>query len=378
MTKKRGHGEGTIHHDKKRGRWQAQLVLPTGKRKSLYGAKRIDVLNKLDRLKSEVAAGLHGRAEGEQTFRQFAETWLAQNTYRLRWNSVVTYRNIITNHLDIIGDVPLVKLSPAMIHAHYTRELGSISAKFLSSIHKFFHALLEHAVELEILIKNPVKKGLAPTVPERDYETLTEEQVAALLTGIQDHRFEAIIVLAFATALRISEILGLRWEELDRDSATVELTRKLLNKGHGQFVLEAPKTKVTKRTILLAPYVLTALERRCAQQEKDRSLAGRAWTNDQGLIFTTEIGTPIPSNRVLRQFRTMLKAIGASPTIRLHDLRHTTATLLIERGMPMNLVSEWLGHGSVMITMNLYAHVTPKLRTSALETITALLPSPAR
>jgi integrase len=163
--------------------------------------------------------------------------------------------------------------------------------------------------------------------------------------------------------MRQGEILGLGWEDTDLDEGTVRV-RRTLTLARGGPRLAEPKTRGSRRQIRLTVRAVEALGRHWERQGAERAAAGDNW-NDQGLVFTTTIGTPIRRAKLHREsWKPLLRRAGVRD-VRFHDLRHTCATLLLTKGVHPKIVSEMLGHSSVSITLDVYSHVIPGLGDAA-------------
>jgi integrase len=170
-------------------------------------------------------------------------------------------------------------------------------------------------------------------------------------------------VLAITTGLRRGELLGLRWDDADLERGTLRVGRALVREG-GRHTLGETKIRRSRRRVNLTPRTVAVLKaHRKRQLEQRVELAGMY--EDHGLIFASDIGTPLnPENLVKRSFKPLLKRAGL-PEIRFHDLRHTCATLLMGRGIHPKLVQELLGHATIAMTLDTYSHYLPSMGDQA-------------
>lgn len=371
MAGKRGHGEGTIYRDSN-GLWHGQCSLPSGKRKSIYGKTRREVQEKLAQLRREIDAGMYGSGANVPTLRQFAKEWIA--THPRRSKTASGYEGMARNHLDVIGDMLLTKVRPTDIQQHYARKLGKLAPTTVQHIHAFVHVVFEQAVRLGLIPRNPAAYVDAPGLKPEEIQPLQEEEVHRLLHTVEGDRYEAFFVLALATGMREAELLALRWQDIDWERARVRC-RTTLHRVKGIYVLEEMKSRSSRRTLPLPKAALEALRLLQVQQNEDRMLLGDdAWQDKWGLIFTTPAGCPVHPQTMLKHFRLLLAKAGLREKTRIHDLRHTFATLLLERGVHIKAVSELLGHSSVTITLAIYGHVTPRMQDTAIQELDALIP----
>lgn len=269
--KNRTHGEGTIVRD--RNRWRGQILLPNGLRKSVFGDTTREVHRKLDAIKYEIAAGMHGTLDGELTLREWAEKWIETQKHHIAITTEENYRSLIRLHLDRIGDVPLSKVTPLLINDHYTRKLATYSSTYVNHIHVLISSMLEEAVNLEILARNPARRVKVPPIKTEEMEPLTEEQSIQLLSIARGHRFEAEIMIGLATGAREAELLGLRWQDVLWRKGSIHI-RTTLKRLHGAYFLKEPKSKSSGRIIPIGEYALALLHEREQKQAEMRDLVG--------------------------------------------------------------------------------------------------------
>ena len=171
--------------------------------------------------------------------------------------------------------------------------------------------------------------------------------------------------------MRLGEALGLKWDDLDGPANRISVLRALQRQRGRGLVFVEPKTRRSRRTLQLSPTALTALDKHRRQQQADRLRAGPDW-HDLALIFATPTGRPLSGELVNRHFHAALRR-AELPDVRVHDLRHTAASLLLARGVHPKVVQEMLGHSTVMLTLDTYSHVTPGLHAAAAAEMEALI-----
>ncbi|MHB8311781.1 MAG: site-specific integrase [Candidatus Dormibacteria bacterium] len=216
----------------------------------------------------------------------------------------------------------------------------------------------------------------APQDAPTEMATLDAEQVKRLLTAAQGDRLGALYVLAVTPGMRQGQLLGLRWQDLDLDHGSLAVVRNLQPlPGLGLTNTKRQKTEKSRHRVELGTLAVEALRAHKVRQADERSGAGDAW-EDHDLVFPHVLGHPLSRERLVRLgFEPLLKAAGL-PRIRFHDLRHTTATLLLSQGVHPKIVSELLGHSTVAITLNTYSHVTQTMSRAAADTLDSLLQQP--
>ena len=203
-----------------------------------------------------------------------------------------------------------------------------------------------------------------PRVHREEIQPLSPIQARAFLQAAQEDRLEALYVLAIHCGLRQGELLGLRWEDIDLDAGTLQV-RRTLTAAKGDRVFTAPKTVKSRRNLRLTAGAIDALRGHYQRQLKERERLAGLW-QDQGLIFASEVGTPMNRHNLLnRSFKPLLRRAGLPHSVRFHDLRHTCATLLLGMGVHPKVVQELLGHSNVSITLDTYSHVLPSMGDQA-------------
>ena len=233
---------------------------------------------------------------------------------------------------------------------------------------------LGQAVKDGLLGRNVAKLVDSPRVERFEGATLSPEQARGFLVAAAGERLEALYVAALAVGLRMGETLGLRWTDIDLDRRILTVNRILERIGRGtrstlQFV--EPKTSRSRRTVNLPDAAVTSLRAHRRRQLEERLAAGSHW-REQGLVFPSTVGTPLEPHSLHEDFKRMLSRAGL-PDMRFHDLRHSAASLMLAQGIPLRSIQEILGHSSIALTANLYAHVGEQLKREAADAMDAIL-----
>ncbi len=202
-----------------------------------------------------------------------------------------------------------------------------------------------------------------PRVSRHAMTALTPDQVGLFLNAVRGDRLEALYVAAVTTGMRQGELLALRWSDVDLEGRAVRV-RATLVETKSAFEFPEPKTARSRRQISLTLVAATALRRHRAAQIEERLRAGAAWT-DHDLVFASGVREPLDGSNILRRSFYPLLAGANLPHVRFHDLRHSAATLMLSRGVPLKIVSEILGHSQISITADTYMHVTPGMQRKA-------------
>jgi integrase len=372
--KRRGHGEGSIHL-RKDGRWAASISLENRKRKTFYGKTRREVQEKLKVALREQQQGTLVTAP-QQTVKQFLDDWL-ENTHKhnIRPRSYERYEQIVRLHIvPSLGKVQLQKLAPQQLKKLYADKLAEgLSAITVAAIHNLLHRALDDAVKWELLARNVCDRVSPPRRVHHEIQPLTLEQIHLLLEAARGHPQEALFILALNTGMRRGELLGLKWRDIHFGGGTLQV-RRILNRvptkmagETGQRYEEAePKTARSRRGIVLTEMALDALNLHQARQLEARLKAGADW-EDHDYVFCTPLGKHLdPGHDVLVQLKKLLAKAGL-PDIRFHDLRHSSASLLLGLGVHPKVVQELLGHMEISTTMNIYSHALPTMQRDAME-----------
>jgi integrase len=233
---------------------------------------------------------------------------------------------------------------------------AGLAPRTVQYIHTTLHKALKDAVADGLISRNVTEGIKAPRPKKKEVNALSVDQALAFLSAIRGDRFEALYVVAVHCGLREGELLGLRWEDIDLEAKTLAVRRTLSETKSGH-ILEAPKN-AKGRNVRLTNGAGEALKRHRAAQNEERLRLGALW-QDQDLVFPSQRGTTMSAkNLTARSFKPILRRAGL-PNIRLHDLRHTCATLLLSKGVHPKLVQELLGHATISITLDTYSLVLP-------------------
>jgi integrase len=358
---KRGNGEGSITR-RKNGGWMAQYTAYTAegrKRKTLYGKTRQEVAAKLAKALSDRENGLIMEA-GNQTLGEYLNRWLNGSVKgSVKDKTFNDYEWLVRKHIaPALDRIKLRALSPIHLQGLYQAKLeAGLSPSTVRHLHVVLHRALDQALRWGLVPRNVSEAVDLPKLQKKEIRPLSGDEGRRLLEAARGDRLEALYVLAVHCGLRQGELLGLRWEDVDLETGTLQVRRTLTTtKGGSRFT--APKTAKSRRRIKLTAGAVDALRRHHDRQFEESTRLAGLW-QDYGLVFATTTGTPInPSNLTSRSFKPLLERAGL-PDIRFHDLRHTCATLLLSKGVHPKLVQELLGHATIAITLDTYSHVLP-------------------
>lgn len=369
-AKRRGRGEGSVYR-RKDGLWAGYLTVgydENGKRRRrvVYGRSKAEVLEKLARLQADVLTGLLTEPQ-RLTVAQFLRHWLDDAARSaLRPSTYVRYDSIIRNHIvPHLGGLKLPRLQPSHVQAFYARlEAEGASARTRELCHVVLHRALGQAVRWGYVARNVCDAVEKPRPERRSIQALAREEAVRLLEAARDDRLCALYVVAITAGLRQGELFGLQWDDVDLKAGAV-FVRRTVSEIKGQLVIGEPKTAKARRRVELPAIAVAAL-----REHRKRMLAEG---HPGPWVFCDTNGGPLRrSNFLRRSFYPLLERAGV-PRIRFHDLRHTSATLLLLQGVHPKVVQERLGHAQVSITLDTYSHVLPSLQREAAETLDQLL-----
>ena len=379
--KRRGHGEGSIFR-RKDGRWVVELFLgygPDGKRVIAreYARSRSEAQGILLKMLKDREEGLLVTSREKPTVQDFLKQWLEDVLPgTVRPKTLENYRYVVRHIVNEIGEVELRKLTPLHLHRLYRKKQEQGLTRMVVLMHAVLHKALGQAVKWGLVTRNVADAVDRPKVTKKEFRPLSAEELARFLEASRSDRLHAMYVLAATCGMRMGELLGLKWDDVDFGRRTLTVQRQL-QWLRGEPTFTTPKSEKSRRTIPLPEVAYAALQDHRAKQGEERRQAGDAW-KEHGLVFTTTIGTPLsPANVRHRSFYPLLQKAGL-PRIRFHDLRHTTATALLEQGVHPRLVQELLGHSQISVTLGTYSHVmAPMLRQAAAAMDAFLARSPS-
>ncbi len=323
-------------------------------------------------------------AEGRQTVEHWLREWLdGKRPPQREYNTWSSYDVDIRLHiLPVIGRVPLGKLTPQHVQRVVARALADdLSSNTAHGVYSTLRNALGDAYRLGLIGHNPCDRVSAPSVRRGETQVYDAAQVQQLRETVRGDRLEALYVLALSTGMRRGELLGLRWRDVDLACGVVTVNMQMQREprahqadGQSRTELRSKDTKTagSRRQIPIADDVVTVLREHRRRQVTERLAAGEAW-QDRDLVIATPRGTPLTVSAFQRHYARTLARAGL-PYIRPHDIRHTTATLLLSSGqMQANEVAAILGHASVNLVLSLYGHVMPGRKRIAADVMGRIL-----
>lgn len=305
----------------------------------------------------------------EQTLSEYLTTWLADYAKpNVTGKTYERYERIVEHNIKPhLGHVRLCDLKPLQIQSFYTLLLregrkkgGGLSPLTVQHVHRLLRKALHQAVRWEILDRNPADGADSPRVPRKEMHALDCEGLTRLLGLLRGHKLYLPVLLAATTGMRRGEICALRWSDCALDARTLRVARSLQQTRAG-LEFKEPKSLRGRRNIQLAQATIDALKAQRVAHD----------TGDSGLVVCRPDGTPYPPDQLSAEFHTFARRNDF--TIRFHDLRHTHASNLLRDGVPVNVVSQRLGHAEPAITLNVYSHVLPGMQEEAAAKIDLMM-----
>jgi integrase len=357
---RRGNGEGSITRHKD-GRWMGRFTVYTAdgpKQRAIYGKTRAEVAEKPTKAMADRDGGLVYDA-GNLTVGEYLRRWLSDSVRdTVRQRTYEGYAHVVERHIaPSLGRVKLKALTPAHIRGLYRERLDAgLSPRTVRYAHTTLNKALSQAVSDGLIPRNAAASVKAPKPRRAEIRPLDREQVHALFKAVRGHRLEALYNVAVTAGLRQGELLGLCWEDMDLEAGKLQVRRTLSEARSGR-IFEAPKSGKGRQIRLTRKATEVRRAHRRAQLEERMRLAG-LW-QDQGLVFPSQVGTPLSARNLQRHFKSLLERASLPKSFRFHELRHTCATLLLRQGVNPKFVQELLGHADVTLTLNVYSHVLP-------------------
>lgn len=308
------------------------------------------------------------------------EEWLAYWSEsiapaRVRARTLASYKSMIRMHLlPYIGKRRLDQLLPEHIELMYTKLLDKgLSPATVLRVHRLLHRALRVATQRDRVARNVASlveppRQARPNTPE----PLNVEECRKVLAAAKGRRNEARWTVALALGLRQSEALALQWRDIDLVLGTLSVRRGLHRVPGQGLVFTEPKNERSRRTIALPKPLVEQLKRHRETQELERLVAGSEWDDSWELVFAQPNGRPLDKHSDYEAWTQLLKDAGVRH-IRLHDGRHTAATLLLVAGVHPRVVMELLGHSQMRTTMDIYSHVMPALAQEAADRMATTL-----
>jgi integrase len=401
----RGHHEGSLYLRKRDNRWVAAVTMPDGSRPSRSAPDKAEARRLLRELLRKRDHGLS--AGRDESLGRFLERWLADVRPRLAPKTWHRHEQIIRVHIvPAIGRRSLSGLSVGDVRSFLAGASGS--AQTLRHYRATLRRALADAQREGLVVRNVAALAEPPPMKRKERTVLTAEQARMVIDGTKEDRLHALYVLFLTTGMREAEALALTWKDIDfgdddgtlserlgrngagprgpvgargglgdqgvgaGPAASITITRTLHRSHPGDYdydpadpwVFRPTKTDRSRRTVNIPPVTVAALREHRRKQLEERAKMGEL--GGEGLVFVSTRGHPIHGENLLPGWYAHLERLGL-PKVRLHDLRHSAATILYGMGIPLETIADLLGHSTTRVTADLYRHRVPALQTQAAE-----------
>jgi integrase len=322
-----------------------------GKRRFIYGCSDAEVRQKLQKVANTNTKNL--------TIADFLSQWKDRIILHLSPKTQRSYDGIIRLHITPhVGHYELLQLRPEHLYDLIEQlQRKNLSTRTVHYVLSVLSRALNWAVRWEYIEKNVVTLIKMPRITYKMIEPLTIDQAQALLMMLAGHRLEMLYRLALSFGMRQGELIDLKWGDID-------MQRRLLH-------IRKSKTKAGRRTLEMPEPIYDALQQHKVRLDQER-VAQDKWS-EHGLVFPSNVGTPLQARNIFRHFKGILEKSGLPQTIRFHDLRHSCAAFLIAQGVDLHIVKHILGHSKISVTSDIYGHLLPGVGGSALGKVDDLL-----
>ncbi len=391
MAGKRPNGDGTIYQ-RNDGYWIAQLTIydedGNSKRKTFSGKSQKIVKEKIDKAKKDLMTDGKVYEPSKITFDKFSEEWLVTVKPTIKYLTYQSYSGILKTHLlpkfgkYKLSDFTRYKIqryineltnTGKLVHGEHSvkknvRSTELLSPKTIKNIHGVLSRVLQYAVDMELIKSNPAA-GLKhlPKIEKSEIHPLTSEEIILFLKALKGNRYENFFLVTLFSGMRESESVGLLWENVDFERGAIVIDK--------QWRRETKQFETTKngkeREVYLPPFVMQALKNEQTKQVEKRLEAAEHWQGWKNIqerpnwfVFTNDLGGVLLQNTLLKAFKKILKEAGI-PERKIHDLRHTFATMSLHNGDDIKTVQENLGHATAAFTLSVYAHSTDEMKKAS-------------
>ena len=374
-TKKAASGMGNIREVTKtvKGKeytyWEARYTAGyhpgTGKQiqRSITGKTQKEVAQKLKKALAELDAGTY-IAPCKMTVGEWLDIWLTEYLTDVKPLTKSHYSEQVRKHLKpAFGATKLESLDTHTIQKFYNAlydDGNGLSAKTIKNINGVLHTALQQAIANGHIRQNPTEACKLHKVIKPEIKPLEPDEIARMLQEAAKDDYHNLFTVAMFTGMRQGELLGLSWECVDFTTGVITIKQQLQCKD-GNYFLETPKNGKS-RTILPASLVMDALRQERHRQELEQATAGEAWNNPFNLVFTDATGKHLVRRTVVKHFKAVISRAEISNEVRFHDLRHSFAVTSLYAGDDIKTVQTNLGHATAQFTLDVYGHVTQKMR----------------
>lgn len=367
--KRAENGQGTVVK-RKDGRYQASFYVADEygikKRKSVYGRTEEEAREKME----NILEGIEEEKEvwenpSRMKYKQWIERWMADYKYYLKPSTRENYQYMIDGHiLSTIGEKPIKRIKTQDIQRLISNKAKVLSPRTVKLIYTIINDSLKQAKYAKVINDNPAENVKLPKQEQKEIKYLNQDDIKKLLEEAKQSKHYTAILFDLSTGIRRGELLALEWKHIDFKNNTITIEQALTKTQAYGLVIDSPKTKNSKRTITVNEELMKELKKYSWKQKEYKDKLGDAYYKKHDLVFCKEDGTPLCPVAFSRTFKRLAERAGIKD-FSLHGLRHTAATMLLEKGIDLKTVSATLGHAHIGITGDIYAHVTSKMQERA-------------
>ncbi|MFC1866440.1 tyrosine-type recombinase/integrase, partial [Chloroflexota bacterium] len=300
------------------------------------------------------------------TLGEYLEKWLKDYVWpNLAPRTAEGYESIVHCHIKpALGSILLSQLKPEHLQSYYSdKNTQGLSNQTVRHHHTALHRALQMALEWDLLSRNPADAARPPRVHIAEIQTWDEDDMTKFFEVAKNSPYYAVFYTALFTGMRRSELLALQWSDIILLLCQVHVSRSLHVLKGGNIVFGSPKTAKGRRMIALTPSNTSVLREHQERQISERIFLGIPVKHDD-FVFSHIDGSPLLPGTVSHAWIKLVHTPGVKP-IRLHDARHTHASIMLKQGIHPKVVQERLGHSSIQITLDTYSHITPGIQEAA-------------
>lgn len=360
MKSRNAKGGGSVRQ-RDNGTWEARCTI-NGKSKSFYGKRQADALKAMRAVLAAFDEGTYCEPK-KFTVSQWLDIWLNEYVQpSVKPLTYAAYRSKVETHIKpSLGNIKMALLNPTQVQTFYNDLLRKkkLSKKTIKDVHGILHKAIDQAVELNYIPTNATDPCKLSRPDNREILPFTETDIEAFLTAIEGHPFEPLFTVTLFTGMREGEVCGLPWDAVNFKKGTITIKQQL-SKINGEHVIVSTKNDRI-RVLTVAPFLMDILCEVRTKQLQNHLASGATWKNEYNLVFTNEEGHFVYPQTVYKKFKNIAAQIGR-PDARFHDLRHTYAVTALQEGDDSKTVQQNLGHATAAFTLNVYGHVSEKMK----------------
>jgi integrase len=352
---------------------QLGLDPSSGKRKQQWitaGTSKREAEKQMAKLIHELDTGTFTRPN-KKTLAEYLNEWIDSVRGNLSPRTAEGYVTIIKRIIPALGAVPITQLKPEALQKYYSDSLvngrlnkfGGLNPLTVRHHHALLHRALKNAVEWGLIMRNPADMAHPPKPQPTEISIMNEGEIQEFLEAAKQTPYFHLFHTILFTGLRRSEVLALRWSDVDLLLCQLSVSRSIHRLRNRTFIFRQPKSAKGRRTVALSPAATQVLKEYRDKTAMERLIEGKP-LKETDLVFSTADGAPLRPNTISRAWSDLAKKCGISAS-RLHDARHSHASIMLKAGIHPRIVQERLGHSTIAITLDTYSHISPGLQEAA-------------